>query len=234
MPAPEIIFSPMNVGWPILAAATIRKAVDKIIAAKGECTLILAGGKTVEPVYRCWAEQQDFPHDRIKYFFGDERCVSPDHPNSNYRRAMKLLFPDGAPPHVSIHRVYAEEPNEDAVARRYESELPDTIDVLLVGMGEDGHIASLFPGDRALLETTRRVLPVIGPKPPKQRFTITPPVIRSAKSIFLLATGAIKGKVLARALQESENINILPVQLLLNAIWILDHDAAIQLSNSMR
>ncbi len=176
----------MNADWPMLTAAIIRQTIDKRIATNGVCTLMLAGGKTVQPIYRCWSEQQDFPHDSIEYFFGDERCVLPEHPDSNYGQAMRLLFPDGVPPHVSIHRVYAEEVDEDMAARRYESDLPATIDVLLLGMGEDGHIASLFPGDRALLETTRRVLPVIGPKPPKQRLTITPPVIKSAESIFLL------------------------------------------------
>jgi 6-phosphogluconolactonase len=234
MTKPEIIISPIDTNWPSLAAVTIRQAIDKTIASKGRCTLMLAGGKTVEPVYSSWATQRDFPHDQITYFFGDERCVTPDHPDSNYGQAMRFLFPDGAPPLLSCHRIKAEEPDKDAASRSYEDILPDAVDIVLLGMGEDGHIASLFPGDQALLETTRRVLPVIGPKQPKQRLTITPPVISKADLVFLLATGSVKGEVLARALKEPRNIKIMPVQLLLNAVWILDYEAAIQLPDSGR
>lgn len=227
---PQIIASNGNSDWPEFAAATIRQAIDKTIAADGRCRLMLAGGETVKAVYRCWADQQDFPHDRIEYFWGDERRVSFDHPQSNYGQAIKYLFPNGAPENLDAHPFDPENPDEDAAARCYEGLLPDMIDVMLIGMGEDGHIASLFPGDRALFDATRRVVPVVGPKSPKQRLTITPTVIKSAGVVFLLATGAVKGKVLARALGESVDINRLPVQLLLGATWILDHDAAVQLS----
>ena len=205
--------------------------MDAAIESRGECTLMLTGGMTIQAVYRHWAKQAGFPHDKVRYFFGDERCVPPDHADSNYGKVMQSLFPNGKPNDVNIHRMEGEDPDYDAAAKRYEAILPDVIEVLLFGMGEDGHIASLFPGDPALLESDRRVVPVIGPKPPLWRLTITPPVIAAARQVFLLAKGAAKGKVLAQALRQPEDVFSLPVRLAAKATWILDEAAAQQIGS---
>ena len=100
--------------------------------------------------------------------------------------------------------------------------MPDSIDVLLLGVGEDEHIASLFPNNASLQECKRRVVHITGPKPPFERLTITPPVIAQAESIFVLATGPAKAAILSMARQAPGNFNAVPVRLVLGATWLLD------------
>ena len=112
--------------------------------------------------------------------------------------------------------------------------LPESIDVLLLFLfvGSDGHIASLYPKSNVLNEKTKSVVPVVGPKPPPERLTITTSVIQPAKSTFLFAQGKEKGQILAQALESRNNIASFPVRLVLEATWILDTDAAEQLSKN--
>ena len=119
----------------------------------------------------------------------------------------------------------------EAGARNYEQMLPESIDILLFSVGSDGHIASLFPWSNAHNET-KSVVPVVGPKPPSERLTITTSVIQPAKSTFLFAQGKEKGQILAQALESRNNIASFPVRLVLEATWILDTDAAEQLSKN--
>ena len=184
IPIIEKIIEEPSFAWGQIAGDIIRRQVDQYIASAGVCTMMLTGGKTVQPIYRYWADKADFPYERVRYFFGDERCVPPENQESNYYQAVKALFPYGIPKSVEIHRMEGEVSDLNAAARRYESILPDAIDILLLGMGEDGHIASLFPEDVALTEMKRRVLHVIGTKPPLKRMTITPAVIKSANRSF--------------------------------------------------
>jgi 6-phosphogluconolactonase len=115
------------------------------------------------------------------------------------------------------------DPDRDAAAWRYDEALPEKMDVLLLGVGEDGHIASLFPGNEAMNEAGRRVVAVVGPKLPCERLTITPPVIKQARSIFVLATGAAKAAVLNELLAVPDNaVVMLPARLVLHATWLLD------------
>lgn len=114
---------------------------------------------------------------------------------------------------------------EDApelAAQEYEALLPDQIDILLLGMGGDGHTASLFPGSVALDESARRILPVIGSKPPPQRLTITPVVINSARKVLVLAEGKNKAEAVHRALELGD----VPVALASNGDWLIDRAAA--------
>ena len=110
--------------------------------------------------------------------------------------------------------------------------LPESIDVLFLSVGSDGHIASLYPQSNALNEKTKSVVPVVGPKPPPERLTITTSVIQPAKSTFLFAQGKEKGQILAQALESPNNIASFPARLVLGATWILDTDAAEQLSKN--
>jgi len=215
--------------WSCQAGEAIRCAIEDAILVKGTCSLMLTGGNTVKRIYQYWANQRDFPHDRITYFFGDERCVAFDHPESNYGMACRSLFPQGIPEHVHIHPMDGSSGNRVRAARHYEENLPPNIDVLLLGLGEDGHVASLFPGDPATIEVGRLVMPVIGIKSPRERLTITPKVIAGARTVFLLATGALKGKVLSRVLNEGCSAQELPVRCAKGAIWLLDKVAAQEL-----
>ncbi len=215
--------------WAGQAADAIQQAIEVAIRARGECSVMLTGGVTVQSIYRLWGTRPDFPHARVIYYFGDERCVAADHPESNYGAACRSLFGGGIPGHVRIFPMDGSLEDVELAASCYARLLPEQIDVLLLGMGEDGHIASLFPGSPATTEMSRRVVATTGPKPPPRRISITPRVIGEARVIFLLATGQRKGKVLARALKGGDSVRELPVRLALRATWLLDRDAGQEL-----
>jgi 6-phosphogluconolactonase len=121
----------------------------------------------------------------------------------------------------------------EAAARDYEAKLPHAIDVLLLGLGDDGHIASLFPDSPVFSEPDRLVVPVTGSTAPHDRLTITPPVVTSANRIFLLAPGKEKGRVLAEALRAPDDIRSFPVLLTLRGTWLLDAEAVRQVETAL-
>ncbi len=213
-----------------VAAQRIAEALRETIAAEGTASLALAGGNTPRAVYEALAKISGLDWGRISVYFGDERAVPPTHPDSNFLMAQAALFAHVALPEANIHRILAEQADLDAVARAYEALLPERISVMILGIGEDGHTASLFPGSPALAERTRRVLPVIGPKPPPQRFSVTPPVIEAARRIIMLATGAGKAEPVYRALREPLDIEHTPSGLARDGLWLLDPAAAAKLS----
>lgn len=210
--------------WPVQAAQLIHDHVVSVLADMGQCSVMLTGGRSAEGVYIAWAQLPAFKKmSGVQFYFGDERCVSPEHPESNYGMVMRTLFEQGVPAGCSVFRMEAEDANREEATKRYEDRLPNKIDVLLLGVGEDGHIASIFPGSVALQEKKRQVLAITGPKPPYDRFTITPPVITRASAIFVLAIGEAKGRILAKALQGKEDFDRMPACLALsNATWLLD------------
>lgn len=210
--------------WTAEVAQLIQNQVASVLAVKAQCSVMLTGGRSAEGVYKVWAKLPAFQKMAgVQFYFGDERCVLPEHPESNYGMAMRTLFEQGIPVGCSVFRMEAEDENREEATKRYEDRLPDKIDILLLGVGEDGHIASIFPGSVALQEKKRKVLAITGPKPPYDRFTITPPVITRASAIFVLAIGEAKGRILAKALQGKEDFDRMPACLALsNATWLLD------------
>lgn len=184
---------------------------------------MLTGGQSAERIYAVWSEHPTFHQMRgVTFFFGDERCVPPSADDSNYGMAMRTLFQHGVPANCSVYRMEADDKNREAAATRYERALPQAIDVLLLGAGEDGHIASLFPGSEALREAHRDVLPVIGPKLPRDRLTITPKVIARARHVFVFAPGPSKAAVLSEATRAPSEFDVFPARLAINAVWLLD------------
>jgi 6-phosphogluconolactonase len=203
------------------AADWIRQKIDEVLQQADSCSLMLAGGGTPMPVYERLAAQPGLPWQRIVIYFGDERCVPPMTPENNAFMAISRLFPDGVPAGVTVHRMCGEE-DPDSAAQAYESLLPPRIDILLLGMGDDGHTASIFPGSVALDEEQRRVMPVIGHKPPMQRLTITPMVIREARHLLVMAQGEEKADAVRWALIEHR----VPASLAAQGDWLLDREAA--------
>jgi 6-phosphogluconolactonase len=204
-------------------AWTIQQATELALAKNGSCSVLLTGGRAALAIYREWSRLSRFKVLRnAQFFFGDERCVAPDHTESNYRMAMQTLFASGVPEGCRVHRIEAEATDTVAAADHYASLLPERVDVLLLGVGEDGHIASLFPHSPVLHESERRVVPVIGNKFPQRRITITPPVIAKATKTFVLALGAAKARVLREAQVCPGDIDALPARLVLDATWLLD------------
>ena len=209
--------------WPAQAADLIQDSINAILLERGQCSVMLTGGRSAERLFTSWIRLPIFQQmPGVRFYFGDERCVPPDHPESNYGMAMRTLFNQGIPAGCSVFHMEADGIDREAAALRYEDLLPGNVDVLLLGVGEDGHIASLFPGSVALQEVRRRVVSVTGPKPPYERLTITPPVIAQARLIFILATGAAKAQILVKALQEASDFDSIPARLVLNATWLLD------------
>src|SRR6187402_2148226 len=208
------------------AAARIAEALKKAISADAKSSLALAGGTTPRAAYEALAKIPGIDWSRVSVYFGDERAVPPTHPDSNFSMAQAALFNRVPLPTANIHRIVAENPDQDAAARAYEALLPERLSVLVLGIGEDGHTASLFPGSPALNERTRRVVPVIGPKPPPQRLSVTPPVIESAKLCIVIANGAGKAEPVRRALKDPLDIQTTPLALARSGLWLLDHAAA--------
>ena len=214
------------------AARRITDVIEDTIQRRGRCTLALAGGATPRPVYERMAVPplaRRIAWARVTSYFGDERCVPPDHPESNYRMVHEVLLKHVPVPSASVHRMEGERADSDAAARDYDRHLPTALDLLLLGMGEDGHTASLFPRSPALAERTRRVVSVRRPAPSPQRLTITPPVIDAADTVIVLVAGASKAATVARVLEGAYAPDELPIQLALRGTWLMDDNAAREL-----
>ena len=210
---------------PALAAEIIASELVAAVAMRGSATLCLSGGSTPQRTYELLARQSDVPWNQIQIFFGDERCVPPDDADSNYRMARLSLFEPARISEVSVRRMRGEDPDYQAAARDYEALLPPSFDVLVLGIGEDGHTASLFPRAAALHET-RRVVHVVGDKLPPNRLTLTPPALRCARLVTVLAAGRGKARAVQRALEGDLDIDACPAQIARDAVWLIDPEAA--------
>lgn len=236
MAAGQVLVEPAA-QWALRAAWHIADLVDRRVEAGGTCSLALAGGTTPRPVYLRLGQpplSDRIPWPALQVYFSDERALPPEHADSNFRMASDA-FLSRVPLHPGqIHRMEAERRDLDAAARAYARQLPVQIDVLLLGMGADAHTASLFPGDPALRERRRRVVPVLGGIPLVPRLTITGPVILAAAEVVVLVTGKNKAGVVAQVLEGPVDATRLPAQLARDRWWILDHDAAGRLGKAHR
>ncbi|HEV7365280.1 MAG TPA: 6-phosphogluconolactonase [Gemmatimonadales bacterium] len=226
-----------------LADAVARHIVvraDGAIATAGRFTLALAGGSTPRDAYARLATD-DFARwvewERVHVLWGDERCVPPDDPRSNYRMAKEALLDRVPIPAQQIHRIRGEDPPEKAAAE-YERELRalldgEGLDLALLGLGEDGHTASLFPGQPAVHATERWVVAVPAPPGNLWRVTLTPAVLGLAKHVTFVVSGASKSLRLAQVLQGPFTPDLLPAQAIRPRqgvlTWMVDQAAGSQL-----
>ena len=201
-------------------------------------SVALAGGSTPRQLYtRLTAARLDWK--KIHFFWGDERCLPPDHKDSNYRMAREALLNYISIPLENIHRIPGELPVKDAAReyaqdlRRYFGSLTPRFDLVLLGLGSDGHTASLFPGKPTVNETTRWVAAVVHDLPPPplvDRVTLTLPVLNAATHVLFLVSGMEKAGILARVLQGPYQPDLLPAQGVRpvkgNLLWLVDQDAA--------
>ena len=246
--APEIRIARDGTDWAHETAALVHAVSEEAIAARGRFFLALSGGSTPKVLYQALAslEWKDrFNWSRIFFLFGDERCVPPDHPQSNFAMAQAALFqPLGIPPH-HVYRMHGELPDPLAAAQKYEALLrqltqcvaPDMprLDLILLGLGEDGHTASLFPGTAALQDSTRAVAVSQAPTGVTSRLTLTLGVINRATVVLFLVTGAGKAQAVRAVLQpQTQAERSLPAARVQPAgnrlIWLLDDPAAAALT----
>jgi 6-phosphogluconolactonase len=195
-----------------LADAAAKRFLDsakRAVAKHDQFVVVLAGGTTPQGLYRRLTEapyRDEVPWDRTFFLFGDERCVPPDHDDSNYRMAKETLLDPLEIPDLRVLRMKGEQKPEEA-ARWYEVRLDDVFllrskkvfDLVLLGIGADGHTASLFPGTAALDETEKWVVANHVPRLDAWRLTMTIPALRRAARVMFLATGEAKARVVAEA-----------------------------------
>ena len=226
-----------------VAAAEFAERAASAARGSGRFTVALCGGRTPEMLYAQLAEdeylQQRIPWERSHFFWGDERAVPPDHPDSNFRLAQAALLSRVPVPPANIHRMKGELPAPQAAAdysrtlieffELRERTLP-RFDLILLGLGPDGHTASLFPGTQALDEQHELVVASWIGKLGVQRITLTPPVLNNAACVIFLVTRAEKAIALKSVLEGPYESAQLPAQLIRphsgKLQWIIDAAAA--------
>ena len=231
------------------AAVELLRLAQQSVAERGVFTLALAGGSTPRKLYSLLATDpafQNFPWDKTHLFFGDERHVPPSHIDSNYLMVSGTLLESKRVPLTHVHRVRAEMPDANAAAVDYDVELHSfftpamrlgafpRFDVILLGMGPDGHTASLFPGSKALEEKERWVVANWVEKFNSARITFTFPVLNAARTVLLLIAGTDKAAMISEVLGIKSNTPSYPVQQVQPVdgakVWFLDSAAAANLA----
>jgi 6-phosphogluconolactonase len=239
----EIVAYPDHRSFVDGAAAVIAGHAVESIAARGRFTVALSGGGTPRPIYARLAvtdHAERIDWGKVHVFFSDERCVPPDDAASNYRMAREALLDHVPLPQENIHRLRGEaDPAQAALAyeqalrRIFRASSIPALDLICLGMGDDGHTASLFPGTAALREQERWVVAQYVAVARTWRVTFTAPLINAAREILFLVEGAGKSETLRRVLEGPYEPDVLPSQLIQpirgQARWLVDAAAAAQL-----
>jgi 6-phosphogluconolactonase len=214
------------------ALEVILQKLQTAIAERGKFTIALSGGSTPKPLYEALATQ-NLPWDKIYVFWGDERYVPPDHPDSNQKMARQAWLDRVPIPASNIYPMSASFAEPTAAATAHERELKEffglssqqfpILDLILLGIGDDAHTASLFPHTEALQVSDRLV--TVGSKDGQPRLTLTVPVINHARCVVFVVTGASKQPALARIFAPTEDDFTYPARLIRpkgELWWILD------------
>jgi 6-phosphogluconolactonase len=229
----------------VRAAEEIAHVAGEAICMHGEFNLCLTGGTTPSRTYDLLATRFELSVDwkEVQFYWGDERCVPPDDPASNFGMANRTILSKLKIKPEQIHRVYGEHPPEQA-AREYEDELRNRFnlgdgefprfDLMLLGLGDNCHMLSLFPGIPALHEQHRLVVPVEVEDKNPRRVTMTAPVMNNSARIMFLVSGENKAAAVKRVLEGNDDPERVPAHLVAPkdgvVIWMMDKAAASQLS----
>ena len=229
------------------AAELVASAAAEAVADRGRFTIALSGGSTPKSLYTLLATnaRTSLPWDRMFFFFGDERHVPPTDPESNYRMADEAMLSKIPVAQSNVFRVMAENPDAKAAADAYEQSLRKffsleagqfpSFDLILLGMGPDGHTASLFPGTEGLQEKSKLVIANWVEKLKTSRISLTLPVLNAARCVAFLVSGTDKAAVLKSVLEGDAPAEQYPAKLVRLAqgklIWLLDRAAASALSS---
>ena len=223
------------------AAGYIVRIANESIVTRGRFNIALSGGTTPRKAYGLlgsepYRSQVDWA--LVDIFWADERCVPPESPDSNYYMAQEVLLGNIPIPANQVHRMPADQPDRNAASQAYTLEMQHTFgtngipqfDLIQLGMGPEGHTASLFPHQASLHEQQRLVMPVSVPKPPPDRLTFTPPLLNAARNVLFLVTGSDKADALHAVLEGPYQPDEYPAQIVRppngEVIWMLDTAAA--------
>ena len=248
----EIHILPDAAAFARRAAHEFAQAARQAVSARGVFTVALTGGSTPKPVYSLLATDPEFraqlPWDKMRIYFGDERSVPPDHAESNFRMANETMLSKAPLNPDQIFRIKGEYPDANHAAQEYEQSLRASFkigpgqlprfDLVLLGMGNEGHIASLFPGTKATRETNRLVVRNWVGKLFTERITVTFPVLNNAANIIFMVAGADKALALKGVLEGPHEPEQLPAQGIApkdgKILWLLDSAAGKLLSTGIR
>jgi 6-phosphogluconolactonase len=220
------------------AADEIAEIAKAAAAARGVFRWALAGGSTPRALYAAMAARlarpRDFPWERSEIFFGDERCVPPGDPQSNYRMARESLLDHVPVPAAMVRRIPGELPPAEAAEAYARALGEEPLDLALLGMGADGHTASIFPGSPPLFVPASSVWVTDSPLPPTRRISLSPTALSAARAVRFLVTGASKAdRVREVALQHGSESPALPAAQIRplsgDLVWWLDRAAAAHL-----
>jgi 6-phosphogluconolactonase len=219
------------------AATRMAVALREALRARGRASVALSGGNTPREAYATLAREPGLDWTKIDVFWVDERAVGPTDDRSNYRWAkVTLLDPAGVPPE-RVHRMPSDAPDLDAAARAYDKAIAGLVasgapafDLMVLGVGDDGHTASLFPGDPTV-DVTDRLVAAVPARPGREaRLTLTRPVIESARHVLVLVVGAGKRQALSRAWAPEGDVHETPSRIIRDCTgavtWIVDEAAA--------
>jgi len=228
------------------AADEVLHAATDAVAQRGRSTIALSGGSTPKNLYTLIAANSSpsLPWEKVFFFWGDERHVPPEDPDSNYRMAQETILSKIPIPPANIFRIPGENPDASAAAEAYEQTLRKffavapgefpRFDLILLGMGPDGHTASLFPETAALQEKSRLVVANWVEKMKTSRITLTLPVLNAARRVAFLVSGADKAAVLHEVLEGNAPGEKYPSKLVRPSqgklIWFVDRAAASELT----
>jgi 6-phosphogluconolactonase len=220
----------------------MMRILRESVAQRGRFVIALSGGRTPARLYALWGQAHagkngQTPWDKVHLFWGDERYVPKDDPLSNYHMTREALIDEVPIPAANVHALPTELPTPEEAAKAYEEELrkffgdaPPVFDLQLLGLGTEGHTASIFPGSPALTETKRWVMAVEAPANPPHRITFTLPVLNIGRNTFFLVTGADKREIITAIRQEADPATsqypAARVQPANPPIWYLDDRAA--------
>ncbi|MFQ5823126.1 MAG: 6-phosphogluconolactonase [bacterium] len=216
----------------------IINTIEQNSQEKGICNIALAGGNTPREVYALLAVHHKSRVDwnRVHLFWGDERTVPQDHPDSNFSMVQQALLAHIAIPERNVHRIRGEMAPREAAAEytaflsKHFQEMPPHFDLILLGVGEEGHTASLFPGTNALEELNQPVMAVFVPKLNTWRVTLTLPVLNAAREVVFLVAGSSKSNIVKRVMRVEQPTKALPASLVHpekgTLHWMLDSEAA--------
>ena len=233
-----------------MVTATTERVINEIgqaIQERGLCNMALAGGNTPREIYSTLADdpyRDRVDWDRLHLFWGDERMVPPEHEDSNFRMVKETLLDHVRIPDGNVHRIRGEVAPEQA-AQEYAELLhnhfkPDSLcfDIILLGIGEDGHIASLFPGTEAVEECKLYTVAVFVPRLDTWRVTLTFPVLNAAKDILFLAAGKSKSEIVQRIISIKEPAKEFPASMVNpengTLHWMLDSEAMVLINKNAR